>query len=114
MDSVPVPSAPSGYGGARDRRDDGPGERRTFNQPDWGSARADARGPPSGMGGGMGGGMGDRGASYGKKVRAMEDKEYVLMLCTRPTTIRSRGSTLPNEASVHRTSWQSRLQCYLR
>ncbi|KAK4631514.1 putative eukaryotic translation initiation factor 4H [Fulvia fulva] len=69
MDSVPVPSAPSGYG-ARDRRDDGPSERRAFNQPDWGSARADARGPPSGMGGGMG----DRGASYD---RPRYDREAV-------------------------------------
>ncbi|KAK4505166.1 hypothetical protein PRZ48_003129 [Zasmidium cellare] len=45
MDSVPVPAA-SGYGGARDRDQ---GERRTYTQPAWETARNDRA--PSGMGG---------------------------------------------------------------
>lgn len=55
MDSQPIPSAPSGYGGARDRDQ---GEKRSFTQPSW------ERGAG---GGGSGMGMGDRGASYGKR-----------------------------------------------
>ncbi|CAK3812533.1 RNA-binding sce3 [Lecanosticta acicola] len=55
MDSVPVPAAPSGYGGARDREP--PSERRAFTQPNWGEARTG-----SGVGGGMS--MGGRGSSF--------------------------------------------------
>ena len=52
MDSQPIPSASSGYGGSRD-----PGERRAFTQP-WGDARGGDRAGSAGMGG--------RGPSYGE------------------------------------------------
>lgn len=57
MDSQPLPSAPSGYGG-RDRGGDrDQGERRSFTQPAWEQAR------------GAGGGMDTRGGSYGMGER---------------------------------------------
>ncbi|KAK4553838.1 Eukaryotic translation initiation factor 4B [Recurvomyces mirabilis] len=64
MDAQPMPSAASGYSGNRDRgdRDRDGGEKRSFTQPAWESARG---GASAGGGMGMGGGMGDRGASYG-------------------------------------------------
>ncbi|EMC98083.1 hypothetical protein BAUCODRAFT_22920 [Baudoinia panamericana UAMH 10762] len=66
MDSQPISMPTStGYGsGGRDRDRDG-GEKRSFTQPAWESARSGG-GMSGGMGGGMGDrGMGDRGASYG-------------------------------------------------